>query len=198
MSWKVFEKIAKEYDSWYDRNSEIYQMELSCIRSLIGENKGSPCLEVGVGTGRFASLLNIEVGLDAAFSPLLIAKRRGIIVVQGLAEELPFLDSSFKCLFMAVTLCFLTNPFKALKEARRVLHRRGKLYLCFIPRESPLGHKYMRKGMEGDPIYSKANFFSREDILKLLTSLNMIPMRECHTLIDKGFPNFICIEAISP
>ncbi len=198
MSWKIFERIAEEYDSWYDRNLEIYQMELSCISSLIGESRGSPCLEVGVGTGRFASSLGIEIGLDAAFSPLLIARKRGIDVVQGLAEELPFVDSSFKCLLMVVTLCFVADPLKTLKEIKRVLSKRGKLYLCFIPRESPLGSKYARRGMEGNSVYSKANFLTREDVLDLLTSLNMLPMKECHTLIDKGSPNFICMEAISP
>ncbi len=198
MSWKIFEGMAEEYDSWYDRNSKIYQMELSCISSLIGGNKESPCLEVGVGTGRFAGPLNIEIGLDAAFSPLLIARRRGIEVVRGMAEELPFIDSSFKCLLIVVTLCFVNNPLKALKEVKRVLRRRGRLYLCFIPRGSPLGSEYTRRGVRGDPIYSKANFLMREDVLKLLTSLNMLPMRECHTLIDKVSPNFICIEAILP
>ncbi len=197
MSWRIFEGIAREYDSWYDRNWEIYQMELSCINSLIGKNRGSPCLEVGVGTGRFAEPLGIEVGLDAALSPLLIARKRGIEVVQGLAENLPFTSSSFRCSIMVVTLCFIKDPLIALKEIKRVLRRRGELYLCFIPRESPMGRKYTIRGLEGDPIYSKANFLRRDEVLDLLSSINMLPMRECHTLIDGGVPNFICMEAIS-
>ncbi len=197
MSWKVFEKIAEGYDDWYNKHWDIYMAELSCLTSLI-KRRGSPCLEVGVGTGRFSGPLGLEVGLDAAFSPLLIARERCLEVVQGIAEQLPFRDSSFECVVIVTSLCFLADPVRALREIKRVLRKRGHLYICFIPKESPLGRRYTQRGLNGDPIYSKAKFLSREQVLELLNSEGFLVMDECHTLIEEGRPSFVCVEAISP
>ncbi len=195
MSWKAFEKIAERYDKWYEENRDIYLAELSCLESLL--RKDGPCLEIGVGTGRFAGPLGVEVGLDAAYSPLLMAKRRGLEVVQSKAESLPFRDSSFSCVILVVTLCFLENRDAAIKEIARVLKRRGRLYVCVIPSDSPLGRRYSERGKSGS-IYSYARFLSREELLSLLRRGGFLPMGECHTLIEEGVPNFLCLEAIYP
>ncbi|MDK2372081.1 MAG: class I SAM-dependent methyltransferase [Candidatus Korarchaeota archaeon] len=195
MSWRAFERIAERYDKWYEENEDIYLAELSCLKDLL--RKDGPCLEVGVGTGRFAGPLQIDVGLDAAYSPLLLAKDRGLEVVQGKAESLPFRDSSFSCVILVVTLCFLEDREMALKEIARVLNKRGLLYVCVIPSESPLGKRYSEKRGSGS-IYSYAKFVSREELLSLLRSRGFLPMSECHTLIEGGVPNFLCLEAIYP
>lgn len=54
-----------------------------------------PSLEIGVGTGRFAEALGIEYGVDVSGRVLELAKRRGITVVEGSGENLPFRDESF-------------------------------------------------------------------------------------------------------
>ncbi len=196
MSWRAFEEIVQAYDEWYEQNKDIYLAELKCLLDTMGGEKKGPCLEVGVGTGRFSYPLDINVGLDAAFSPLLLAKGRGVEVVQGKAENLPFRDSSFSCVLMVVTLCFLEDREKALSEAARVLKRRGRLYICSIPADSPLGRRYTKKGEKPNSIYSYAKFLSRDELLRLLHENRFLPMRECHTLIENGVPNFLCIEAI--
>ncbi len=199
MSWRAFERIAEKYDEWYDENRDIYEAELSCLRSLMSMRERGPCLEVGVGTGRFAAPLRVEFGLDAAFSPLLIAKKRGVQVVQGRAESLPFRDSSFRCVTMVVTLCFLEDKSAALREAARVLRRRGRLYICVIPSDSPLGKRYTKRGeYESGSIYSLARFVSRGELLALIGESGFLPMGECHTLIEEGVPNFLCMEAVYP
>ncbi len=195
MSWRAFEKIAEQYDEWYEENRDIYLAELSCLESLL--RKDGPCLEIGVGTGRFAGPLQIEVGLDAAYSPLILAKRRGVEVVQGKAESLPFRDASFSCVTLVVTLCFLEERGRVLKEIARVLKRRGRLYVCVIPLDSPLGRQYSKRGKSGS-IYSYARFITRDELLSLIRDGGFLPMGECHTLIEEGVPNFLCLEAIYP
>lgn len=196
MSWKAFDEIAREYDRWFEVNAGIYYEELSCVESLVRISK--PCLEVGVGTGRFAAPIGADVGLDAAYRPILIAKSRGIEVVQGKAEQLPFRDSSFACALMVTTLCFLEDREKALSEVARILRRRGSLYICIIPSDSPLGHRYSSRGRDPRSIYRHAKFIGREELIDLLRDLGFIAMGECHTLIEDGTPNFICIEALYP
>ncbi|RLG42924.1 MAG: SAM-dependent methyltransferase [Thermoproteota archaeon] len=196
MSWRAFEEIAQAYDEWYEQNKDIYLAELACLLDTMGGEKKGLCLEVGVGTGRFSYPLDIDTGLDAAFSPLLLAKERGIEVVQGKAEYLPFRDSSFSCVLMIVTLCFLEDREKALSEVARVLKRRGRLYICSIPADSPLGQRYAEKGKKPSSIYSYARFLSRDELFHLLHENKFLLTRECHTLIENGVPNFLCIEAI--
>lgn len=40
---------------------------------------------------------------------------------------------------MVTVLCFLKDPFRALKEAKRVLKPQGKLIIGMIDPDSPLG-----------------------------------------------------------
>jgi len=53
-----FEKHAKEYDAWFDENKLVYLSELEAVKSMLPE--GGTGIEIGVGTGRFASQLGIK------------------------------------------------------------------------------------------------------------------------------------------
>jgi hypothetical protein len=56
-SIEIFEKHAQEYDEWFDKNKPVYESEILALKDLIPrEGTG---LEIGVGTGRFATLLGI-------------------------------------------------------------------------------------------------------------------------------------------
>ena len=90
---EVFDRFWRRYDEWYQRNRVIAELELSVVKQLI---KRKPVLEVGVGTGFFASKLGFEYGIDPSINMLRVARGRGIEVVQGVGEYLPFRDNSFK------------------------------------------------------------------------------------------------------
>lgn len=60
----VFEKSAREYDDWFDRNKIVYQSKLLAIKAFLP--RGGNGLEIGVGTGRFAAPLRIEMGVEPA------------------------------------------------------------------------------------------------------------------------------------
>jgi ubiquinone/menaquinone biosynthesis C-methylase UbiE len=81
---------AARYDAWFDspQGQVLFRAEVEAIRRLVKGLPG-PWLEVGVGTGRFAQALGIPYGVDPAWSVLLLARRRGIHVVQGRGEALP-------------------------------------------------------------------------------------------------------------
>jgi ubiquinone/menaquinone biosynthesis C-methylase UbiE len=119
----VFEKYAQEYDKWFDENKDVYKSEIMILRGLIPrEGVG---LEVGVGTGRFATPLGIKMGVEPAKAMADMARKRGINVHEGRAEALPFDDDSFDFVLMMTTICFLENPLHALEEAKRVLKPEG-------------------------------------------------------------------------
>lgn len=161
----VFEQFSEEYDLWYERNHYVYLAELRAIEPHIPFH--GPSLEVGVGTGRFAQPLGVDYGLDPSQAMLLIAKKRGLKVIRGCAETLPFKDSLFEWVLLVVTICFLQSPKEALSEIRRILRPGGKLITGFVDRESFLGKLYLRK-KEQNKFYQSATFYSTGEVLDLL------------------------------
>ena len=63
-----FDRQAIEYDRWYDENLFAYRSEVQALRAAIP--KGKQGVEIGVGTGRFASALGIRIGIEPS-APLL-------------------------------------------------------------------------------------------------------------------------------
>jgi len=154
-----FGPIAEAYDRWYEtpEGKDIFNAELKCLRSLRGQGHGQ-WLEVGVGTGRFARSLGIAKGIDPSPRMLEIAASRGIGTYEGSAENLPFLESSFDGVLMALTLCFVANAEQALKECRRVLRPDGRFLLGTVPADSPWGREYIEKASKNHPVYALAHF----------------------------------------
>ena len=148
---EVFDRLHGRYDSWYDRHRDLYLKELSIV-----PKPQSPSLELGVGTGRFAAPLSIDVGLDPSLEMLSKAKIRDVESVAGDALMPPFREGSFRTIYLIFTLCFISDPLGALRAARDVLRKGGKLIACIIPAESGLGKEYMSKG---SPFYRVARFF---------------------------------------
>jgi ubiquinone/menaquinone biosynthesis C-methylase UbiE len=96
---KPFEENALRYDNWFERNKFVYWSEFQAIRSQLPD-ECTEGIEVGVGTGRFAAPLCIKYGVEPSNKMRGIAKQRGIMVVDGIAEHLPFEDSRFDFLLM--------------------------------------------------------------------------------------------------
>jgi ubiquinone/menaquinone biosynthesis C-methylase UbiE len=160
---------ADEYDAWFDTEvgKAIFAMEVDCLKPIL-HRYSRPYLEVGVGSGRFAQALGIEYGVDPALTLLRKAKSRGIQVQSASGEKLPFPSNSFGGVLVALTLCFVDNPARVLQEVSRVLMPSGGLALGLILKESLWADFYARKGKEGHPIYSRAQFFSKDEIENLL------------------------------
>lgn len=64
MNESPFDIYAEKYDMWYEEHYAVYESELEAIRELLPEVIPEKSLEIGAGTGRFASALGISYGLD--------------------------------------------------------------------------------------------------------------------------------------
>ncbi len=160
---KIFNKNYKKYDLWYEKNKFAYLSEIKALKKVV-PRKGKG-LEIGVGTGRFASRLGIKHGVDPSCNMLRIAKQRGIDVHRGKGERLPFESALFDYAAIIITLCFVKDPVKVLIEAKRVLKNRGKIIIGIVDKDSFLGRFYQRKK---SLFYKKAHFFRVEEIIGLL------------------------------
>jgi len=166
---RPFDPIAESYDRWYDApdGQAIFNAELACFRLLCVERRGR-WLEVGVGTGRFASMLGVAEGIDPSPGMLDIAARRGIKTYAGYAEDLPFPDSYSDGVLLALALCFVADSQQALEECRRVLRPEGRLLVGAVPANSPWGRTYEKKGSEGHPVYARARFRTASETMVLV------------------------------
>ncbi len=126
-----------------------------------------PWLEIGVGTGRFADGLGIDIGVDPASAVLQFAKRRGLRTVQALGHALPFPDGQFGAVFIIVTLCFADDAEGLLREAARVTRPEGGIVVGVVPAESPWGKFHTARGERGHLFYSEAKFYTLEQVRDL-------------------------------
>ncbi|MFB6095737.1 MAG: class I SAM-dependent methyltransferase, partial [Halodesulfurarchaeum sp.] len=135
-----FERYTDRYDEWFDLHPEAFESEVAALQALRPE--GATGLEIGVGTGRFAERLGIEVGIDPAGAVLPVAAERGASVARGVAESLPVRDDSFGLALVVTTICFVDDVSATLAEAARVLRPGGSVLLGYIDRESEVGQHY--------------------------------------------------------
>lgn len=158
---KPFEKYADKYEEWFVRNRFAYESELQAVRSLLPRaGKG---IEIGVGTGRFAAPLGIKLGVEPSKAMRMIAQKKGIKVVDGVAEALPFDDDQFDYVLMVTTICFLDDIETSFKEVFRVLKLNGSFIIGFVDRNSPIGKVY-QKDKDESIFYKEAKFYSVDEV----------------------------------
>lgn len=176
-----FESYHRRYDDWFVRHAAAYHSELLAVRALLPwQGLG---LSIGVGTGRFAAPLGVQIGIDPAREMLNYATNRGIASVQAVAEALPFADSSFDYALCVTTICFVDDVSAMLLEAFRILKSGGILVIGFIDRNSKLGQHYLTHQAE-NVFYRNATFYSAAEVGHLLYMAGFIEPVWSQTLLQ--------------
>lgn len=162
---EVFNTNTIEYEEWFENNKYVYLSEIEALKKAIP--KKAKGVEIGVGSGRFALPLGIKIGVEPSKQMAEIARKNGIDVVFGVAENLPFEENSFDFALMAVTICFVNDPLKSLKECYRILKTKGKIIIGIVDLDTTLGKLYLEK-KENSVFYKYARFFSSRQVIDLL------------------------------
>jgi SAM-dependent methyltransferase len=160
-----FETHTERYEGWFDEHPDVYRSELEALGRLVPTDGYG--LEIGVGSARFAAPLGIDVGVDPASEMLEYARDRGISVVRGVAESLPFKTGAFDTALLVTTICFVDDIPQTLSEAERVLDADGSLVIGFIDKNSPVGEVY-QETKEQNPFYRDATFVSTAEVIDAL------------------------------
>lgn len=186
----AFDDYAAGYDRWYEseQGRALFASEVNAVRLLMHELE-RPFLEIGVGTGRFAEMLGIDVGIDPSVQALVYARARKISVQRATGEDLPFVDESFGAVFVLFTLCFVQAPEKVLSEARRVLQPEGRIVVGILNRESAWGALYMSKKAAGHPIYRHARFYGAAELAAMLARTGFQTEASASTLSQSPLGN---------
>jgi len=204
-----FEKHTSEYEAWFENNRFVYESELRAIKEQLPK-KGEG-IEVGVGSGRFAAPLGIRLGIDPSSKMREIARTRGVVAIDGVAEKLPFDDCRFNYVLMVTTICFLDDIEAAFKQALRVLKPGGHLIIGFIDKKSPVGISYEQRKSES-LFYKTATFYSVDEVNSYLQKTGFINLKFTQTLfrllseienlepIKKGYGegSFVVVKASKP
>ncbi|MCK4731186.1 MAG: class I SAM-dependent methyltransferase [Methanophagales archaeon] len=162
---KPFDEYASQYEDWFKMNKFAFESELQAIRTQLPKSNNG--IEIGVGSGQFAAPLGIKIGIDPSEKMREIAQKRGIEVIDGLAESLPFDDSQFDFTLMTTTICFVDDIEASFQEAYRILKPDGFLIIGFIDRESPIGRLYQQH--KGESVFYRiATFYTVDEVISNL------------------------------
>lgn len=184
-SWESFDRYAEEYDAWYEKCKPAYESELLALRAFLSENPEKlKALEIGAGTGRFASALGLGLGLEPARAMAELARQRGLEIVLGVAEFLPFKREQFDLVLIVTALAFFENPNQALREARRILKPGGQLIVGILDRDSPQG-RCLESGNKKGRFSSKAHFLSTVEVSEYLAELGFEKPESYQTLFKQ-------------
>jgi SAM-dependent methyltransferase/uncharacterized protein YqgV (UPF0045/DUF77 family) len=188
--------ITAHYEAWYEtlEGRRADALEKASLRRLLGNFPyAQSALEVGCGTGHFTRWLGeqglMAVGLDLSAGMVEQAQTLdGVLLTQGDARRLPFVDRAFDLVALITTLEFLEQPREALVDALRVA-RRGVL-LGVLNRWSLLGLQRRLAGLSRASVYSAAHFYGVGELRRLLRSVadGKAHIRWHTTLFPRGWP----------
>jgi SAM-dependent methyltransferase len=139
-------RTRARYDSvadWYEHEfmgSPLDDVARETVLRLLPDGSGK-LLDVGCGTGVYTAAMSrcgwTVTGIDESEGMLRYARERGVDVVRGSAEALPFDDESFDAVVSMWTHTDVDDFAAMVREVARVLRRRGPFvyvgaHPCFV------------------------------------------------------------------
>lgn len=155
--------LESEGDAWYERNRrglaevdfsrDAVVVKVQAIAKGLGERHALAVLEVGAGSAdRFEYLRSCTgIGSIQGIEPSQLAVNsalsKGLDVVRGTADDLPFDDQKFDIVIFGfcLYLCDRDDLFKIASEANRVLKKRGWIIIHDFYSPSPMSRPYSHK-----------------------------------------------------
>ena len=160
-----FDNYSNEYEDWFIINKHAFQSELNAIKKAFPDDED--VVEIGIGSGIFSELLGIKEGIDPSEAMREKAKKRGIHVINAVAEKLPYADQSKNGVLMVTTICFVDDIYKSFQEVHRVLKDDGYFIVGYVDKNSPIGKFYLEQ-KDASLFYKDAIFFGTEELYELL------------------------------
>ncbi|MBN2542177.1 class I SAM-dependent methyltransferase [bacterium] len=204
-----FERHFLKYERWFEHNEFVYLSELKAVRKLL--TGGGKAMEIGSGSGQFAVPLGVKIGIEPSTNMRKLAKEKGMEVIGGVAEALPFKNEKFDIELMVTTICFLDDLEAALNEVYRTLKPGGAFIVGFIDKKSYLGKLYQKK-KKGNVFYEIADFYGVDELIDNLKAAGFKQFEFAQTIFHGlweikqveplkngcGEGSFVVIKAVKP
>ena len=164
----VFDRLAHEYDQWFDRHPALYLAEVETLRRLLP--RGGVGVEIGAGTGRFGLPLGASLGIEPSRAMAEIAHARGLTTVQAYGERLPVPSRRFDFALLVTVICFVADVPTLLRETGRILKPGGRIVIGLVDLATPLGRLYESR-RAADPFYRHARFYTAGEVIAMLEQI---------------------------
>jgi len=102
---------VEHYEKWFNTNDKLFETELEAIKQLLPPN--TEAIEIGVGTGIFATQLGISIGVEPSEEMATAARKKGIKVIRGRGENIPITTKTYQLVLMVTADCFLDDIAKS-------------------------------------------------------------------------------------
>lgn len=171
---EIFDEYARIYDSWFQTPAgrKVFELELNTLLEIIKPRQNTKMLDVGIGTGIFASEFVARgatvYGIDPSEKMLEVALKRGFNAQLGSGENVPFEDNSFDVVLSMTSAEFSAKPEKFISEMVRVVKPGGLVVLAVLNLLSFYGTKRRVKGLFKKTIFRDAHFYTFWELRTLL------------------------------
>lgn len=193
-SVSAFKTEAKDFDFWFSKNKNIFESEFLAEKELFPGPENA--VSIGVGSGLFASRLGITKGVEPSEDMAKLARKRGIDVKIGTAENIPHEDETFTTVLISTVLSYCDNPLKALQEAFRILRKGGHVIVSFLPREGSYTMFYDLARAQGD--FDPGRTPEHPYPLKFIAGSNWRSIEQIRELIQQaGFTDLECVQTLT-
>jgi SAM-dependent methyltransferase len=149
----AFDSAPGEYDRWFAANANVFESELRLLEHFLSMRPIGRALSVGCGSGLFEEALRGRgISIRECVEPSgmgAIAARRGLRVIRGSAEEIPYGEGEFDTVLLNGVLDYVGDPRRALSEAHRVLRPGGWVIVADVVAEGSYGLLYELASMTG-------------------------------------------------
>src|SRR6056297_3944594 len=141
-----FDQYANKYDAWFMENENLLKSEVALVAHALG-NPGRT-LSIGCGSGLFEYFLkkyfNIEVneGIEPSESMTEIARKRGMEVRIGTAEESSYGEEEYGTILFNGTPSYISDINTAFEKAYYALKKGGRIIVIDVPKEGSFAMLY--------------------------------------------------------
>lgn len=143
----AFDKYAREYDWWFQKNENVFESELLLLKKALG--KPGKTLSVGCGSGLFEQALRqrygveVKYGVEPSDAMSVIAKKRGLQLLRMRAEDLAsHPERNFDTVLFNGSSSYIEDLSAPYRAAHSLLKRGGRLVVLDVTAESGYGVLY--------------------------------------------------------
>ena len=170
---EIFDENVSEYEDWFDRYPYVFQSEVEAVREMLPEGESLYGIEIGLGTGQYSAALNIKEGVEPSDNMRALARKRGLDVMNAVAESLPYKDMHFDFAVILFSISYFQDVAAAFEEAHRILKNHGCLIVGFLDKDSVIGKAYTLHKADST-FYRNANFYG---VARMMEKLRMAGFR---------------------
>ncbi|MGE5248236.1 MAG: class I SAM-dependent methyltransferase [Verrucomicrobiota bacterium] len=189
----AFEEDAEAFDAWFAKNPAVFESELLAERRFVTDPENT--VSIGCGSGLFEARLGIPRGVEPSEGMARLARKRGIDVRIGTAEEVPLGDETFNGVLLGTVLSYVKDRERAVREAHRILKHGGHVIVSFLPREGSYAMLYELADRKGSydpetapahpypiPFLEGVHWCSTSEIARLLQAAGFVDLEYVQTL----------------